>query len=56
MCMDVGAAPIPRLGGGCLGEATGVPEPDSKNRANDLNGKALVRVTTAKEFAQDLQS
>jgi hypothetical protein len=54
--MDVGGGPIPRLGGGCLGEATGVPEPDSKNRANDLNGKVLVRVTTANEFAKDLQS
>lgn len=56
MCMDVGGGPIPHMGGGCLGEATGVPEPDSKNRANYLNGKVLVRVTTAKEFAKDLQS
>jgi hypothetical protein len=56
MCMDVAAAPIPRTGGGGLGEATGVSEPDSKNRANYLNGKVLVRVTTAKELAKDLQS
>jgi hypothetical protein len=27
MCMDVGAAPIPRMGGGFLWEASVVPDP-----------------------------